>query len=38
MAEQLNDPVARQTLEEIAANCERLAELAEARRVTEKRD
>jgi hypothetical protein len=38
MAEQLGDPVARQTLEDIAANCERLAELAEARRVTEKRD
>lgn len=37
MAEQSCDPVARQTLEEIAANCERLAELTAARRTAETR-
>jgi hypothetical protein len=34
MAEQMSDAVARQTLEDIAANCDQLAELTEARRAT----
>jgi len=37
MAEQLSDPVARQTLADIAANCEQLAELTAARRTAETR-
>jgi hypothetical protein len=38
LAEQLSDPVAQQTLEDIAANCEQLAELTAARRTAEKTD
>ena len=38
MAEQMSDPLARQTLEEIAANCDQLAELTAARRTAETRN
>ena len=36
MAEKLNDPIAQQTLEEIAVACEQLADLTQARRAAEK--
>ena len=36
MAKQLSDPVARQTLEDIAAACNQLANLTQARRAAEK--
>jgi hypothetical protein len=38
MAEQLSDAVAQQTLRDIAAACEQLAQLTEARRATETHD
>jgi|EndMetStandDraft_9_1072997.scaffolds.fasta_scaffold00586_7 hypothetical protein len=38
MAEQLNDPVARQTLQDIATACDQLAELTGARGSAEKTD
>jgi len=38
MAEQLSDPFARQTLEEIAANCDQLADLTAARRTAKTRN
>jgi hypothetical protein len=38
MAEQLSDAVARQTLEDIAAACDQLAELTGARGAAEKTD
>jgi formylglycine-generating enzyme required for sulfatase activity len=37
LAKQLSDPVARQTLEDIAANCDQLAEITAARRSAETR-
>jgi hypothetical protein len=37
LAKQLSDPVARQTLQDIAANCDQLAEITAARRTAETR-